>query len=165
MRSCHVFSCCVFGQTPRWGTPTPNRGGLTTDSTEDMDDHARAHRSIRRSGPLDVEVYRDETSTRVVPVGELDMSTVATLEATLADLYEGGCKHMILDLRQLGFMDSTGLHLAVGWHTLAQTNGLVFSLIQGPPAVRRVFEVSGLLDELPFVVDHDAEQERVRIER
>jgi anti-anti-sigma factor len=56
----------------------------------------------------------------------------------------------VLDLAELEFIDSTGLRVIVRAVEAARTSGWELTLRQGPPAVRRVFEISGVLRALPF---------------
>ncbi len=105
-------------------------------------------KSMRQDTPFRVEI--DPGNVIVSAFGELDMVTVDELDAALRQALNGGC-HLVLDLRGLTFMDSQGLHLIIGWSSLAEKCGVAFKIIQGGPAVRRLFEIVGLLDRLPFV--------------
>lgn len=90
-------------------------------------------------------------ATVVAPVGELDMATVDELEGAMRQALDRGCRHLVLDLRGLSFMDSQGLHLVMRWNSSAEQSGFAFAVIQGGPRVRRLFEIVGLLDQLPFL--------------
>ena len=85
---------------------------------------------------------------RVVPVGELDLATAPELEAQLHELRRSGFDRLVLDLRRLRFVDSSGIRVIVGEDQYAATNDREFSLIGGSPAVQRALEVSGLLERL-----------------
>lgn len=100
--------------------------------------------------PFGVEVDPGEVSV-VAPVGELDLLTVDELEGAMQQALDRGCRHLVLDLRGLSFMDSQGLHLVMRWNSYAEQSGFAFGVIQGGPAVRRLFEIVGLLDQLPFL--------------
>jgi len=108
------------------------------------------HPSDAKTESFRVEVNPGK-ATVVAPVGELDMLTVDELEGTLRQTFDRGCRHLVLDLRGLSFLDSQGLHLVKRWSSLAGRSGVTFAVIQGGPAVRRLFEIVGLLDRLPFV--------------
>ena len=97
-----------------------------------------------------VEVERSGNAACVAPWGELDIATVRALEDRLDELRRIGCASVVLDLRHLEFIDSSGAHLALQQHALAQLEGHSFELIAGPRPVQRVFEILGLLDTLPF---------------
>jgi len=87
----------------------------------------------------------------VAPVGELDMATGTILERTLRDLIDSGFDRLVIDLRRLAFMDSSGLRLLLRWDETARRDGTELSLIPGPPEIQRVFEMTRLLDRLTFV--------------
>jgi anti-sigma B factor antagonist len=78
------------------------------------------------------------------------MATVGAVEAELRRARSAGADKLVLDLRGLSFMDSTGLHLVARWSEDSSRDGFVFELEQGPPAVQRVFELSGMDGQLPF---------------
>jgi anti-sigma B factor antagonist len=61
-----------------------------------------------------------------------------------------GIGHVIIDLRGLTFMDSSGVDLLAALATQAKRDGWQLSLIQGAPAIRRVFALTGALSQLPF---------------
>jgi anti-anti-sigma factor len=91
----------------------------------------------------------------VAPVGELDITTAPELEALLRDLRGIGFDLLVLDLRETRFIDSGGLHLALNWNERARRENFGFSLVQGPDAVRRIFDVAGVTGTLRFVDDTD----------
>jgi anti-sigma B factor antagonist len=88
---------------------------------------------------------------RVSPVGELDVATAEPLVQTIRELRRSGVKHLILDLRRISFIDSSGVRVAWDLHTEATGNGLRFELVPGPPHVQRIFELTGTHEWLPFV--------------
>jgi anti-anti-sigma factor len=106
-------------------------------------------------GPRSFEV-QDVVSDgrhRLVLTGELDLAPAAGLEATLLRLCREGTKEIALDLSKLRFMGSIGLRLVLLARELCQQHGYEFQLIAGPANVQRVFEMTGLLDVLPFQAD------------
>jgi anti-sigma B factor antagonist len=98
-----------------------------------------------------IDVERDPDRVRVRPVGELDLATVPTLEQELARWRESGVGCVVLDLRGLTFMDSTGLSLTLRWALEASRDGFDFSLVRGEGAIRRLFELTGMDRRLPFL--------------
>jgi anti-anti-sigma factor len=83
------------------------------------------------------------------PAGELDIGTAQKLERALLEGREPGDR-VVLDLADLEFIDSTGLRVIVRAAEAARRAGWDLTLRQGTPAVRRVFEISGVLAALPF---------------
>jgi anti-sigma B factor antagonist len=91
-----------------------------------------------------VDVHPQREVVRVVPVGELDVATGPLLEAQLRQLRDSGFGHILLDLRELTFMDSTGIRLILAEDGFARSNSRDFSLIDGGPAIRHVMDVCAL---------------------
>ena len=95
--------------------------------------------------PFRVDVHPERDAVRVVPVGELDLATTKLLEKQLHELRSAGFDRVVLDLRELTFIDSSGIRVVVAEHQFAQESEHAFSLICGPPAVQRALEICGLL--------------------
>lgn len=87
---------------------------------------------------------------RLILSGELDISATPTLEACLHEVCSPATTTLTLDLSRLTFMDSNGVRMALLARQLCHHHGCQFQLIQGPPQVQLVFEVTGLLNRLPF---------------
>jgi anti-sigma B factor antagonist len=95
---------------------------------------------------------RNEGSGWVLAVtGELDLRTSPELEERLARVWSAGAELVILDLRQIEFMDSTGLRVLLGAHQRAQESGRRFALVRGADQVDRVLTLTGVRDLLTVV--------------
>jgi anti-sigma B factor antagonist len=101
-------------------------------------------------GPFICEVIPDGERVVVRPRGELDMATIGAVEQELRHLQRKGTRHLVLDLSELSFMDSTGLHLAMRWTQESAQDGFTFEIVPGPPAVMRVFALAEMTHGLPF---------------
>ena len=86
---------------------------------------------------------RDGEITVLVPVGEVDLVTVDTVRANLLDAAREA-RRVVLDLRQVTFMDSSGLRLLVEAQQRADQDGFAFAVVRGPASLERLFEVTGL---------------------
>lgn len=84
----------------------------------------------------------------VVAVGELDFATRDELAEALTAIEELGTKGVVLDLRDLSFVDSAGLHVLIGAHKRALAGGWRFQIVCGPGSVWRALTLSGLATEL-----------------
>ena len=104
----------------------------------------------RNIEPFTCRVTQESDHVVVAPSGELDMATVGAVEQELRRLRKADAGAIVLDLGGLTFMDSTGLHLVARWTAEASRDGFAFELAPGPPAVQRVFELSGMADEIPL---------------
>ena len=82
----------------------------------------------------------------VVPQGELDLDTAPDLEAVLAT--QSG--PMVVDLRELSFIDLTGLRVLLDADARSRQDGMNLRFVPGP-MVRRLFEVAELPDPLAYV--------------
>lgn len=101
--------------------------------------------------PFACEVEPERDGVRVVPSGDLDMATAPVLEGCLRELRESGFRRLIVDLRRLDFIDSTGLRLLLARDAEARSDGFSFALIPGSSSVQRIFELTQTRDALTFV--------------
>ena len=110
-------------------------------------------RSLQDGPLLPVDVQRRDGGAVVLPRGELDIATAPTLSAALDGIHSG---RLVVDLRDLSFIDSTGLHLLLDLHRRSQSDGFELTLVApGEPAARAI-RLSGLDEALPFVAPSDA---------
>ena len=91
-----------------------------------------------------VETGRDGDAWWVRPVGELDLDTAPRLDQELAAARAAGAARLVLDMRALTFMDSTGLRLVIRWDTTARDEGFDFAIVPGADVVQRVFRLTGM---------------------
>jgi anti-anti-sigma factor len=83
-------------------------------------------------------------------VGELDLAEVAPLKAELDRLCANGLDRLTVDLRELDFLDSTGLHLLMQLRSHCESQELPLTLVPGPPSVQRLFQITGTDDHFTF---------------
>jgi anti-sigma B factor antagonist len=96
-------------------------------------------------------MHRVAGTTRVELHGELDCASVPLLEGKLDGVIVDGAGRVLLDLRDLRFMDVTALRMAVRLEARAQLHGVDFALVRGPRPVQRVFEMTGMERFVPAV--------------
>jgi anti-anti-sigma factor len=95
------------------------------------------------------ETGRDGETSWVRPIGELDLDTAPLLDQELTAVREAGAGRIVLDMRALTFMDSTGLRLVIRWDTAAREEGFEFAIVPGPDVVERVFRLTGMEEQIP----------------
>jgi anti-sigma B factor antagonist len=98
-----------------------------------------------------VEERNEGAAWIVAASGELDLRTSPELEDRLDRVWASGAELVILDLRQIEFMDSTGLRVLLGAHQRAQESGRRFALVRGADQVERVLTLTGVRDMLTIV--------------
>jgi anti-anti-sigma factor len=86
--------------------------------------------------------------------GELDLATAPELEQLVNELLDGG-QEVVVDLRALEFMDSSGIRVLVAAHARAGRSGTRLFVVRpaSGTAVAKIVEVSGLDGELNIVDD------------
>jgi anti-anti-sigma factor len=102
---------------------------------------------------LDVNIERSESAVHLVLTGELDISSAARVEEALAKIEAEEPAVVLLDLRGLEFMDSTGLRTVVSADARAREQGRRVVVVRGPEAVHRIFNVTRLDERLEIVDD------------
>ena len=92
---------------------------------------------------------------RVAVSGEIDLQTAPELEAALSEACAAG-RTIELDLHEVSFIDSTGIRaILAAKASCAQHEVELLMVPSRHPAPRRVFELSGLLDRLPWRARRD----------
>jgi len=95
----------------------------------------------------------DEVADGVTVVtvrGEVDVATAPALKDHLAACGERGDRYLVVDLRPVPFLDSTGLGALIGAAKRQREHGGDLQLVVTEPRVIKVFEITGLLDMLPI---------------
>jgi anti-sigma B factor antagonist len=93
----------------------------------------------------------EKSGVRLSIEGELDMRTIGELSDRVAEQIDSGATELMLDLRQLTFMDSSGLRLLIELHDRSRQDGWRLSLL--PPqheAAALVLRTTGADKALPF---------------
>jgi anti-anti-sigma factor len=97
--------------------------------------------TLRHSG-------RDAAWVRIA--GELDIATAPQLEQTLHKA-QLRAPRVVLDLRELTFMDCAGIQVVVAASHHARQTGAHLVLVRGPSHVDRLFTMTGTSDAVEIV--------------
>jgi anti-sigma B factor antagonist len=119
---------------PRYRSPHIVRGGHLTEGS-------------RGSPAFDVSVEHTGGAVVIGLSGELDLSVEQTVQAALDEAGDG---QIVIDLRGLTFMDSTGLRLILRADSRCRERHRPLRLVPGPTPVQRVFELAGVEDRLDW---------------
>jgi len=106
---------------------------------------------------LDVEEDHNSGAQAMELTGELDAASAPALRERLAEVATRGSGPLVIDLTALDFIDSTGLILLINAKRRLTRRARGFALVCPPGHVRRVLEVTQLLDALDCHASrHDA---------
>jgi anti-anti-sigma factor len=101
------------------------------------------------TGGFDIKVERDGPRVVLAPHGELDLDTVGSVRQAFRE--HADATSVLLDLRGLTFIDSSGVTLILEQVRRAEADGFAFGLVRGSTRVQRLFEVTGLIPHLTWV--------------
>jgi anti-sigma B factor antagonist len=106
---------------------------------------------------------RQPGGTIVTFRGDLDIASEADAAASLEAAFEGAGV-VVADLRELDFLDSTGVRVLLTAELRARERGVRFGVARGDGMVRRLFEVTRIDQRFP-VVDDPVELTRSELPR
>jgi anti-sigma B factor antagonist len=93
---------------------------------------------------------QDAHTTTVALHGEVDVLTVDQVRVALVGALAAHPQHLVVDLGDLSFIDSTGLGALIAGFQRARDAGVSFRLAHPTPAVRQTLVLSGLLEVVPL---------------
>jgi anti-sigma B factor antagonist len=117
----------------------PGHGLADRSSADDSAPPARSGET------MDIEVTRSAAITIVVPRGDLDMAVAEQMKQTLTTLVDGGALKVLVDLGQVGYLDSSGMGALVAALKHARTAGGDLHLCALQDDVRAIFEMTRLI--------------------
>jgi anti-sigma B factor antagonist len=108
------------------------------------------------SGPLSIRETREGGVHRLTPIGELDLATAPLLESAFdAAFRDEDAEMIVVDLTELSFMDSAGIHLLIRMHAACEGADRL-RVVNGSPSVDRLLDLTGVSDRLPIIsIDSD----------
>jgi anti-anti-sigma factor len=105
---------------------------------------------------LDTRVTTNGSMVTVAFSGELDISRAEEVERELERIEAEGPELIVFDLRELEFLDSTGLRLILGADSRGRREGRRVVIVPGPEIVHRVFRITLLDNRLEFAESPEA---------
>jgi anti-sigma B factor antagonist len=101
-------------------------------------------------GTLVVRSLENGGSRVVAFAGELDLANAGTAEDALRSSLEDPSTPVVVDMRELEFIDSTGIALLVSALSRNEGGVRVSFIPSNSTAVTRVLELTGLAERLPL---------------
>ena len=100
---------------------------------------------------MEIRVQRDGNTTIVRVTGSCDMRCHVQLRERLLELETDDAEHIVIDLSDLGFIDSVGLKVLIAAWKRSRHGRHRFSVkLGGNGQVRKVFELTGLDRVMPL---------------
>jgi anti-sigma B factor antagonist len=104
-----------------------------------------------RAGMLTLRSELDSSTYTIRLVGELDLANADAFDAALEEAFAAEVPHIVVDMEELTFIDSTGLALLVAALGRSQGNGRLRFVPSQAEAVARVLRLTGIEERLPLV--------------
>ncbi|HTT31231.1 MAG TPA: STAS domain-containing protein [Solirubrobacteraceae bacterium] len=98
------------------------------------------------SSHLRLDTRRLSDAAVVSVGGDIDLTTSGAVESALDAARRQGTV-LVLDLRAVGFMDTSGLRLVISQQQRAKAYGHRFVVVPGSDKVRRLFQIAGFPEE------------------
>ncbi|HMJ03281.1 MAG TPA: STAS domain-containing protein [Conexibacter sp.] len=102
---------------------------------------------------LDLSTETEGTTVRLALTGELDIAGAARVEQELERIEQEPPATLVLDLRELAFMDSTGLRVIVAADDRAREQERRLVVVRGSDTVQRIIAMTRLDERLEIVDD------------
>lgn len=102
---------------------------------------------------LDIRSQQDGAICSLALDGEVDVYTAPRLKEELISVIQGGCSHVIIDMENVGFIDSSGLGVLVSaLRRVREKDGSV-RIVCTRDSVLKIFRITGLDKVFPIFAD------------
>ena len=102
---------------------------------------------------LDIRTVRRIDVCTVTLDGVIDVNTVPRLRKELLSLIQDGCTHLVVDLRKVSFIDSSGLGVLIGALRRTREKDGVVRIVCTSEDILKIFKISGLHKVFPIFSD------------
>jgi anti-anti-sigma factor len=110
--------------------------------------------SLEADGAFAIGHHEFGNGVLVAPRGDVDLATVEGLDGALRRAEESHLL-VVLDLRRVPFMDSSGLHALIAADLRMRERGGRLVVVQGGDQIRRLLGLTGADRQLEIVDDPD----------
>jgi anti-anti-sigma factor len=98
-----------------------------------------------------VEIDASDSAVTLTVRGDIDIATVSELESARAEALAREPRKLMIDLAQVGFVDSSGVKFLIDTQRRAAREGWQLALRRPPEPAMKVFVITGADRYLPFV--------------
>lgn len=102
---------------------------------------------------VNIEKHQNEKEILVSVIGEIDAYTAPKLREELLPLTEGKNKVITVNLKDVSYMDSTGLGVFVGLFKQLNKNEGELKLVELSGTLKRLFKITGLSNIMNIAED------------
>lgn len=89
--------------------------------------------------------------------GELDQCTAGSVRRDMDHLLQDmRIRHLVIDMRDMPFMDSSGIGVILGRYRQLSLRGGTVSLMHLSPQVKRIYDLAGMAQVIPLVEEKEA---------
>lgn len=95
---------------------------------------------------LDIKSYDNEDLKKwiVEPSGDIDIASAMQLKETLNNVFEKKEQEIVLDFKQLDYIDSTGLGIIIGAYGRMKESGKRINIINPKANIQKLLTITGL---------------------
>lgn len=104
---------------------------------------------------LQLEQRANGNAVMLTATGELDVASAAEFVSELKRAQSSSARALVIDLRALTFIDSSGLAALVKVEHESRASGKRLVVIKGPHQVQQLFELTGLAERLTLIDSPD----------
>lgn len=108
---------------------------------------------------MQVELLEENSVRCFKIVGEIDAFTAPMLRERLASAEKVKEMQAELDLSEVGYMDSTGLGVFVGFYKTVKANGGHVKITGANKRLKRLFEITGLDEVMDIVMEESRDED------
>jgi anti-sigma B factor antagonist len=125
-------------------------GAMTPDERGRMPANEVARDALQTAAKI--EISHDGETVLMTLRGQLDVSSRRRFDEKLSEIRSAEPEQLVIDLRELTFVDSTGLSLLLKANNIAREDHFRLHVVRSPAAiVQVVLEATGIEEFLPFV--------------
>ena len=99
---------------------------------------------------LDVDTGQVGPASALTLRGEIDVYTAPRLRQAIIDLVDGGATQIVVDMRGVDFLDSTGLGVLVGGLKRVKIKDGSLSIVTTQDKILKIFDITGLNKVFPI---------------
>ena len=102
--------------------------------------------------PVQIAIKRQGRTATARLAGEFDLTAAPLVREQLDGLIDAGMQRIVIDLRGVRFLDSSGLGVLLGrYRRLSERGGSIYLVTAAEGSVRTVLEMSGVRQVMPLL--------------